>query len=148
MMTSKNVTLKKAKNEQIINGLDQEIIATDAILSDLQLSKARADAEHAQQQKIAAERKREQLLKQSIADAQKRASDFHNIFNPNEPNKALVHQYINDYALLAKHGKQPQPCPSGTTAENMVAENDRAADGERRTTAIFEIETIHCHSYC
>ena len=57
-MTSKNVTLKKAKNEQIINGLDQEIIATDAILSDLQLSKSRADAEHAQQQKIAAERKR------------------------------------------------------------------------------------------
>ena len=100
---------EKAKNEQIINGLDQEIIATDAILSDLQLSKSRADAEHAQQQKIAAERKREQLLKQSIADAQKRASDFHNIFNPNEPNKALVHQYINDYALLAKHGKQPQP---------------------------------------
>ena len=100
---------EKAKNEQIINGLDQEIIATDAILSDLQLSKSRADAEHAQQQKIAAERKREQLLKQSIADAQKRASDFHNIFNPHEPNKALVHQYINDYALLAKHGKQPQP---------------------------------------
>jgi hypothetical protein len=100
---------QKTVNEQAINGLDQEIIATDAILSDLQQSKIKSDAEHAQQEQIALERKREQLLKQSIADAQKRAADFHNIFNPDKPDKALVHQYIDDYALLARHGKQPQP---------------------------------------
>ena len=49
-------------------------MATDAILSDLQQSKIKSDAEHAQQEQIALERKREQLLKQSIADAQKRAA--------------------------------------------------------------------------
>ena len=100
---------EKTVNEQAITGLDQEIIASDAILSDLQQSKAKSDAEHAQQQQIALERKRERLEAQSLADAHKRATDFHTTFNPNRPDKALVTQYITDYALLARHGKQPQP---------------------------------------
>ncbi len=102
---------EKIENEQVITGLDQEIIVTDAILSDLQQSKAKSDAEHAQQQQIALERKRERLEAQSLADAHKRATDFHTTFNPNRPDKALVTQYITDYALLARHGKQPQPLP-------------------------------------
>jgi hypothetical protein len=100
---------EKFENEQAITGLDQEIIASEAILSDLQRSKAKSDAEHAQQQQIALERKRECLEAQSLADAHKRATDFHTAFDPNHPDKSLVTQYITDYALLARHGKQPQP---------------------------------------
>ena len=100
---------EKTVNEQAITGLDQEIIASEAILSDLQRSKAKSDAEHAQQQQIALERKRERLEAQSLADAHKRATDFHTAFDPNHPDKSLVTQYITDYALLARHGKQPQP---------------------------------------
>ena len=97
------------RDTQEIKGLDQEIIVSDAIYSDLQRSKAKSDAELAQQQQIALERKRERLEAQSLVDAQKRATDFHTAFNPNRPDKALVTQYIIDYALLARHGKQPQP---------------------------------------
>lgn len=100
---------EKLEHEQLITGLDQEIIASDAILSDLQLSKAKYDAELAQQQKNEAERKREYLQAQSILDAHKRATDFHAAFDSDRPNKALVTQYIQDYALLTQHGKQPQP---------------------------------------
>ena len=134
---------EKAKNEQIINGLDQEIIASEAILVDLQQSKSKSDAEHARQEQIALERKREQLLKQSIADAQKRAADFHSIFNPNEPNKALVHQYIDDYALLAKHGKQPQPPapveqPQPTWWQRMIGQQLENVEQPK----FYEIESI------
>ena len=100
---------EKIENEQATTGLDQEIIASEAILSDLQRSKAKSDAEHAQQQQIALERKRERLEAQSLADAHKRATDFHTAFDLNHPDKSLVTQYITDYALLARHGKQPQP---------------------------------------
>ena len=100
---------EKTVNEQAITGLEQEIIASEAILSDLQRSKAKSDAEHAQQQQIALERKRERLEAQSLADAHKRATDFHTAFDLNHPDKSLVTQYITDYALLARHGKQPQP---------------------------------------
>lgn len=100
---------EKFVNEQLITGLDQEIIASDTILSDLQHSKTKAEAELVQQQKIAAERKREHLQAQSILDAHKRAKDFHAAFDSNRPSKALVTQYIQDYALLTQHGKQPQP---------------------------------------
>ena len=103
---------EKFVNEQLKTGLDQEIIASDTILSDLQHSKTKAEAELVQQQKIAAERKRERLQAQSILDAQKRVSEFHEAFNPDQPKKSLVTQYINDYALLVKHGKGPQaPAP-------------------------------------
>jgi hypothetical protein len=105
------VKQRNAVNEQAITGLDQEIIASESILSDLQRSKAKSDAEHAQQQQIALERKRERLEAQSLADAHKRATDFHTAFDPNHPDKSLVTQYITDYALLARHGKQPQPLP-------------------------------------
>ena len=100
---------EKFENEQAITGLDQEIIASEAILSDLQRSKAKSDAEHAQQQQISLERKRERLEAQAVEDAHKRATDFHTAFDPNHPDKSLVTQYITDYAFLARHGKQPQP---------------------------------------
>ncbi len=99
----------RRSDRQEIKGLDQEIIASNALLSDLQRSKAKSDAEHAQQQQIALERKREQMAAQSLVDAHKRATDFHTAFDPNRPDKSLVTQYITDYALLARHGKQPQP---------------------------------------
>lgn len=99
----------RLSDRQEIKGLDQEITVSDSILSDLQRSKDKSDAEYAQQQKIAAERKREHLQAQSILDAQKRAKDFHAAFDSNRPSKALVTQYIQDYALLTQHGKQPQP---------------------------------------
>lgn len=99
----------RCRDKQEIKGLDQEIIASESIVSDLQQSKAKSDAEHAQQQQIALERKRERLEAQSLADAHNRATDFHTAFNPNRPDKALATQYITDYALLARHGKQPQP---------------------------------------
>ena len=98
---------EKAKNEQIINGLDRNH-SHRCDLSDLQLSKSRADAEHAQQQKIAAERKREQLLKQSIADAQKKHPTFTTSLTTTDK-QGFGTPVSNDYALLAKHGKQPQP---------------------------------------
>ena len=81
-MTSKNVTLKKAKNEQIINGLDQEIIATDAILSDLQLSKSEPMQNMHSNKKSQQNAKREQLLKQSIADAQREHPTFTTSLTP------------------------------------------------------------------
>lgn len=103
---------EKIENEQLITGLDQEIIVSDAILSDLQHSKTKADAELVQQQKIAAERKREHLLAQAILDAQNRTANFHENFNPDTPNKRMVMQYLDDYALLVKQGKEPQrPAP-------------------------------------
>ena len=73
------------RDDQEIKGLDQEIIVSKAIVSDLQQSKAKSDAEHAQQQQIALERKRERLEAQSLADAHKRATDFHTAFDPNHP---------------------------------------------------------------
>ncbi|MEH1712618.1 MobQ family relaxase [Acinetobacter pittii] len=97
------------RDDQEIKGLDQEIIVSEAIVSDLQRSKDKIDAEHAQQQKIALERKREQMAAQSLVDVHKRATDFHTTFDPNRPDKSLVAQYIQDYALLLQHGKQPQP---------------------------------------
>ena len=100
---------EKIENEQLIKSLDHEIYASNAILSDLQRSKVKHDAELEQQQKIAAERKRERLEAQSILDAHKRAKDFHAAFDSDRPNKTLVTQYIQDYALLTQHCKQPQP---------------------------------------
>lgn len=103
---------EKFVNEQLITGVDQEIIASDAILSDLEHSKTKADAELVQQQKIAAERKREHLQAQAILDAQNRTANFHENFNPDTPNKRMVMQYLDDYALLVKQGKEPQrPAP-------------------------------------
>lgn len=103
---------EKFVNEQLITGLDQEIIASDTILSDLQHSKTKAEAELVQQQKIAAERKREHLQAQAILDAQNRTANFHENFNPDTPNKRMVMQYLDDYALLVKQGKEPQrPAP-------------------------------------
>jgi len=134
---------EKIENEQVITGLDQEIIVTDAILSDLQQSKSKSNAEHAQQQKIALERKREQMTAQSLVDAHKRATDFHNIFNPDEPDKTLVHQYINDYALLTKHGKQPQPPapveqPQPTWWQRMIGQQLPPVE----QPPFFEIEVV------
>ena len=100
---------EKLKNGPLIEGLDQEIIASDAILSDLQQSKANIDAEYKHQQKIALERKREHLEAQAIEDAHRRAIDFHATFAPDSPEMVLITQYIQDHALLTKHGKQPQP---------------------------------------
>ena len=100
---------EKTVNEQVIKELDQEITVSERLICDLQRSKAKSDAEHAQQQQIALERKRERLEAQSLADAHKRATDFHTAFDLNHPDKSLVTQYITDYALLARHGKQPQP---------------------------------------
>ena len=103
---------EKFVDEQLITGLDQEIIASDTILSDLQHSKTKAEAELVQQQKIAAERKREHLQAQAILDAQNRTANFHENFNPDTPNKRMVMQYLDDYALLVKQGKEPQrPAP-------------------------------------
>ena len=134
---------EKIENEQVITGLDQEIIVTDAILSDLQQSKAKSDAEHAQQQQIALERKRERLEAQSLADAHKRATDFHTTFNPNRPDKALVTQYITDYALLARHGKQPQPPapveqPQPTWWQRMTGQQPQQIE----QPPFFEIEVV------
>jgi hypothetical protein len=64
------------RDDQEIKGLDQEIIVSKAIVSDLQQSKAKSDAEHAQQQQIALERKRERLEAQSLADAQSELQIF------------------------------------------------------------------------
>lgn len=97
------------RDEQEIKGLDQEIITSETIVSDLQRSKDKNDAKHARQQKIALERKREQMAAQSLVNAHKRATDFHTAFDPNRPDKSLVAQYLQDYALLLQHGKQPQP---------------------------------------
>ena len=100
---------EKTVNEQAITGLEQEIIASEAILSDLQQEKAKSDAEHAQQEKIAAERKKERMTAQAIELAHDRATAFHAAFNPDQPNKQLVMQYIQDHALLSRYGKEPQP---------------------------------------
>lgn len=134
---------EKTVNEQAITGLDQEIIASDAILSDLQQSKAKSDAEHAQQQQIALERKRERLEAQSLADAHKRATDFHTAFDPNHPDKSLVTQYITDYALLARHGKQPQPPapveqPQPTWWQRMTGQQPQQIE----QPPFFEIEVV------
>jgi len=133
----------KIENEQVITGLDQEIIVTDAILSDLQQSKAKSDAEHAQQQQIALERKRERLEAQSLADAHKRATDFHTAFDLNHPDKSLVTQYITDYALLARHGKQPQPPapveePQPTWWQRMTGQQPQQIE----QPPFFEIEVV------
>lgn len=134
---------EKTINEQVIKGLDQEIIASEAILSDLQRSKAKSDAEHAQQQQIALERKRERLEAQSLADAHKRATDFHTAFDPNHPDKSLVTQYITDYALLARHGKQPQPPapveqPQPTWWQRMTGQQPQQIE----QPPFFEIEVV------
>lgn len=134
---------EKIENEQVITGLDQEIIVTDAILSDLQQSKAKSDAEHAQQQQIALERKRERLEAQSLADAHKRATDFHTAFDLNHPDKSLVTQYITDYALLARHGKQPQPPapveqPQPTWWQRMTGQQPQQIE----QPPFFEIEVV------
>ncbi|MBJ9931238.1 MobA/MobL family protein, partial [Acinetobacter bereziniae] len=134
---------EKTVNEQAITGLDQEIIASESILSDLQRSKAKSDAEHAQQQQIALERKRERLEAQSLADAHKRATDFHTAFDPNHPDKSLVTQYITDYALLARHGKQPQPPapveqPQPTWWQRMTGQQPQQIE----QPPFFEIEVV------
>lgn len=134
---------EKTVNEQAITGLEQEIIASEAILSDLQRSKAKSDAEHAQQQQIALERKRERLEAQSLADAHKRATDFHTAFDPNHPDKSLVTQYITDYALLARHGKQPQPPapveqPQPTWWQRMTGQQPQQIE----QPPFFEIEVV------
>ena len=127
---------EKTVNEQAITGLDQEIIASESILSDLQRSKAKSDAEHAQQQQIA-------LEAQSLADAHKRATDFHTAFDPNHPDKSLVTQYITDYALLARHGKQPQPPapveqPQPTWWQRMTGQQPQQIE----QPPFFEIEVV------
>ena len=91
--------------------LEHEIPVADAILSDLQRSKTKADAELKQQREIAAERERERLHAQSILDAQKRALEFHAAFNPDVPNKKMLMQYLDDHALLAKNGQEPKRPP-------------------------------------
>ncbi len=131
------------RDDQEIKGLDQEIIVSKAIVSDLQQSKAKSDAEHAQQQQIALERKRERLEAQSLADAHKRATDFHTAFDPNHPDKSLVTQYITDYALLARHGKQPQPPapveqPQPTWWQRMTGQQPQQIE----PPPFFEIDAI------
>lgn len=139
-----NDSIKQQNAEkQIIRGLDAEIIASDAILSDLQRSKAKYDAEYAEQQKIAAERKRERLTAQSLVDAQKRATDFHDKFDPARPSKVLVNKYLDDYALLAKHGKEPQPpAPVEQPQPNLWQRITRQQLAPIEQPPFFEIELV------
>lgn len=104
-----DVIRQRNNDKQSKSSTEHEIYASDAILSDLQQSKAKADAELERQQEIAAERKRERLHAQSILDAQKRALEFHAAFNPDAADKKMIMQYLDDHALLAKSGQEPQP---------------------------------------
>jgi len=119
---------EKIADEQIITGLDQEIIASSAILSDLQQLKVKTDNEHARQEKIALERKGERLEAQAVEDAHKRATDFHALYQKfcnnfdedlsidekfqyvkSENAFELAKQYVLDFKLLQKHGLEPKP---------------------------------------
>lgn len=134
---------EKIENEQLITGLNTEIIASDAILSDLQRSKTKADAKLKQQLEIAAERKRERLHAQSILDAQNRALEFHAAFNPEVPNKSMLMQYLDDHALLVKNGQEPKrPAPVEQPKQNWWQRMTGQQPQQVEQPAFFEISEV------